>query len=204
VSAEAIGTAPHAIGGEGVGRWGWAAASLVLLIALGGLVRYLDTNVPKWFPDLTWVKSIEFPVYAIAVGLIAGAVLGAAGLRQRLGSAFRTEFLIKTGLVLLGASINLGVIARAAGPAIVQSVVLISTVFLVSWWIGGRLGPWRSPGRASGPGSSSSPSFASASSSGRPPCVRPGLDRSRSSLPPRSSISSWLLLLPRSCSPASS
>lgn len=138
--AEAIGTAPVAIGNEGIAKWGWAVASLVLLLALGGLVRFLDTNVPKWFPDVTWIKSVEFPIYAILVGLAAGAVLGAAGLRQRLGAAFRTEFLIKTGLVLLGASINLAVIARAAGPAIVQSVILISSVFLVSWWVGGRLG----------------------------------------------------------------
>jgi uncharacterized integral membrane protein (TIGR00698 family) len=89
---------------------------------------------------VSWIKSVEFPIYAIAVGLVAGAVIGSLGLRERLGAAFRTEFLIKTGLVLLGASINLAVIARAAGPAIVQSVVLISTVFLVAWWVGGRLG----------------------------------------------------------------
>jgi uncharacterized integral membrane protein (TIGR00698 family) len=124
----------------GLGRWGWAAASLVLLLALGGLVRYLDTNVARWFPAANWLKSVEFPIYAILVGLVAGAVLGALGLRERLKVAFRTEFLIKTGLVLLGASINLAVIARAAGPAILQSVILISSVFLISWWVGGLLG----------------------------------------------------------------
>lgn len=124
---------------EGLGRWGWAAASAILLLALGALVRFLDTNVATWFPKVNWLKSVEFPVYAIAVGLVAGAVLGALGLRERLRVAFRTEFLIKTGLVLLGASINLAVIARAAGPAILQSIVLISSVFLISWWVGGRL-----------------------------------------------------------------
>lgn len=128
------------IAATGLGRWGWAAASLVLLLALGGLVRYLDTNVAKWFPDVNWLKSVEFPIYAILVGLIAGAILGVLGLRERLKVAFRTEFLIKTGLVLLGASINLAVIARAAGPAILQSVILISSVFLISWWVGGLLG----------------------------------------------------------------
>jgi uncharacterized integral membrane protein (TIGR00698 family) len=125
---------------EGFGRWGWAAASLVLLLALGGLVRYLDTNVAKWFPTVNWLKSVEFPIYAILVGLIAGTILGVLGVRERLKVAFRTEFLIKTGLVLLGASINLAVIARAAGPAILQSVILITSVFLISWWVGGLLG----------------------------------------------------------------
>lgn len=140
-NAEAIGAAPRAVGDEGrFARYGWVGASLVLLLALGGLVRFLDANMPIWLKGVSWIKSVEFPVYAIIVGLIAGAVLGSLGLRTRLNAAFRTEFLIKTGLVLLGASINLAVIARAAGPAILQSVVLISTVFLVSWWVSGRLG----------------------------------------------------------------
>ncbi|MEO8570318.1 MAG: putative sulfate exporter family transporter [Chloroflexota bacterium] len=104
------------------------------------MVHVLDVNVPTWFPQATWVGSIEFPVYAIVIGLVAGAVLGALGVREALSAAFRTEFFIKVGLVLLGASINLAVIARAAGPSIVQSIVLISTVFLVTWWFAGRLG----------------------------------------------------------------
>ncbi len=46
----------------------------------------------------------------------------------------------KTGLVLLGASINFAVILTAAGPAILQALVLISVVFGFTWWLGGRLG----------------------------------------------------------------
>jgi uncharacterized membrane protein YadS len=138
--AEAVRPAAPALATEGFARWGWTAASIILLLLLGGLVRFLDTNVATWFPKVAWLKSVEFPVYAIAVGLVGGVVLGALGLRDRLSAAFRTEFLIKTGLVLLGASINLAIIARAAGPAFVQSVVLISSVFLLSWWVGGRFG----------------------------------------------------------------
>ena len=99
---------------------------LLIVVGLALLVRFLDTNVPTWFPDVAFVKSIEFPVYAIVVGLIGGAVLQALGVRDQLNAAFRTEFFIKTGLVLLGASINLALIAQAAGPAIVQSIVLIT------------------------------------------------------------------------------
>jgi uncharacterized membrane protein YadS len=115
-------------------------ASIVIVLGLAALVRFIDLNLAGWFPGVTWLPSIEFPVYAIVVGLAGGAVLGALGLRERLSAAFRTEFFIKVGLVLLGASINLAVIARAAGPAIVQSVILISTVFLATWWVAGRLG----------------------------------------------------------------
>ena len=74
------------------------------------------------------------------IGLAVGGLLGALGVRERLRWAFRTELFIKIGLVLLGASIDLGVIGRAAGPAIVQSIVLISSVFLATWWLAGRLG----------------------------------------------------------------
>jgi uncharacterized membrane protein YadS len=54
--------------------------------------------------------------------------------------AFRTEFFIKTGLVLLGASINLAIIAQAAGPRIAQSAILITCVFVSTWFLAGLLG----------------------------------------------------------------
>ena len=74
------------------------------------------------------------------LGLVGNVALTRLGLRDRLAGGFRTEFFIKTGLVLLGASINLEVIVTAAGPAIIQAIVLISRVFLFTWWLGGRLG----------------------------------------------------------------
>jgi uncharacterized integral membrane protein (TIGR00698 family) len=120
--------------------WFRAGVSLAIVIALVWLTRYLDANVPKWLPGQEWVKAIEFPVYAILVGLAGGAVLGLLGLRERLNMAFRTEFYIKTGLVLLGASINLAIIAKAAGPAIAQSAILITCVFLATWFLAGALG----------------------------------------------------------------
>ncbi len=116
------------------------AVSILVVVGLAALVRFIDLNLAGWFPGLTWLPSIEFPVYAIALGLAGGAILGGLGLRERFSAAFRTEFFIKVGLVLLGASINLAVIARAAGPAIVQALILISTVFLATWWVAGRLG----------------------------------------------------------------
>ena len=84
--------------------------------------------------------AIEYPVYAIALGLLGNLVLTRLGLRDRLAGGFRTEFFIKTGLLLLGASINFAVILTAAGPAILQAIVLISVVFGFTWWLGGRLG----------------------------------------------------------------
>ena len=120
--------------------WFRAAVSLAIVLALVWLTRYLDANVPKWLPEQGWIKAVEFPVYAILVGLAGGAVLGMLGLRGRFNMAFRTEFYIKTGLVLLGASINLAIIAKAAVPALGQSVILITSVFLATWFMAGLLG----------------------------------------------------------------
>lgn len=121
----------------------WTSAGLVVLLALAAATRYLDLNVSVWLKGTDFAgvaKSIEFPVYAIILGLVANGVLGALGLRERMRGAFRTEFFIKTGLVLLGASINLSVIVSAAGPAIAQAVLLISMIFLFTWWLGGVFG----------------------------------------------------------------
>ncbi|MEV5408887.1 putative sulfate exporter family transporter [Thermopolyspora sp. NPDC052614] len=121
----------------------WALAGLVVVLALAAVTRLLDKNVPDLLDGTALgdiAAAIEYPVYAIVLGLLGNAVLTATGLRDRLAGGFRTEFFIKTGLVLLGASINLKVIVTAAGPAIIQAIVLISAVFLFTWWIGGKFG----------------------------------------------------------------
>nr|WP_275405336.1 putative sulfate exporter family transporter [Actinomyces sp. 565] len=102
----------------------------------------MDSHVPVW-SEGTWfgaiAGTIEFPVYAIALGFAANALLSTLGVIDRLSAAFRTEFFIKTGLVLLGSTVNINVIASAAAPAIIQALLMISTVFLFTWWIAGLL-----------------------------------------------------------------
>jgi uncharacterized integral membrane protein (TIGR00698 family) len=125
------------------GGIGYAVAGVLVVVALGAATRFLEHQVPVWAagtPFAKVAKSIEFPVYAIALGLIGNAVLSKLALRDALARGFRTEFFIKTGLVLLGASINLKVLVTAAGPAILQALLLISAVFGFTWWFGGRLG----------------------------------------------------------------
>lgn len=122
---------------------GYAAAGVLVVLALGAATRFLEAQVPRWADGTAFegiAKSIEFPVYAIALGLLGNVVLTRLALRDALSGGFRTEFFIKTGLVLLGASINLKVLVTAAGPAIIQALLLISIVFGFTWWLGGRLG----------------------------------------------------------------
>ena len=122
---------------------GFALAGVAVVVALAALSRFLEQTVPAAAKGTAFAgvaAAIEFPVYAILLGLLGNVVLTRLQLRDRLAGGFRTEFFIKTGLVLLGASINFAVILTAAGPAILQALILISVVFGFTWWLGGRLG----------------------------------------------------------------
>ncbi len=122
---------------------GAVVAGVLVVVVLGAITRYLEHQVPQWAvgtPFARVAKSIEFPVYAIAFGLIGNVILTRLALRDTLSAGFRTEFFIKTGLVLLGASINLKLLVTAAGPAIIQALLLITIVFGFTWWLGGRVG----------------------------------------------------------------
>lgn len=116
----------------------WFLVGLAIVLALAWATRFLEKNVPVWI-HWDWVKSVEYPVYAIVLGLAGSGIVGALGIREKVASAFRTEFFIKTGLVLLGASVHLHVIARAGSLGVLQAVLLVSSVFFFTWWIGGKL-----------------------------------------------------------------
>ncbi|MEV1291567.1 putative sulfate exporter family transporter [Pseudonocardia sp. NPDC049635] len=121
----------------------WALGGVAVVIAIGALVRYLEQAVPDAAAGTAWAEiaeAVEYPVYAILLGLLGNVLLTVTGLRERLSGGFRTEFFIKTGLVLLGASIDFSVIVRAAEPAVLQALVLITAVFGFTWWLGGKLG----------------------------------------------------------------
>ncbi len=126
------------------GLWTGAFLAGLAAVVIGGLAaRYLAVNVPEWTADGGAAElgaAVEYPVYAIAIGLLLNALLAASGLRDRIAVGFRTEFFIKTGLVVLGATVLLSVIVRAAGPAILQGLLLIAGVFAFTWWLSGLLG----------------------------------------------------------------
>jgi len=116
----------------------------LFVVLVGGVAaRYLSVNVPKWMADggLSGIgASIEYPIYAIALGLLLNWLLRALGLRDKLSSGFRTEFFIKTGLVLLGATILITTLVSAAPSALVQGVIMITCVFGFTWFLAGKLG----------------------------------------------------------------
>lgn len=123
--------------------WGWAALGLIVVLGLAATTRFLESWVPAIAEGSSFAgfaEAVEYPVYAILLGLLGNLVLSLLGLRDRLAPAFKTEFFIKTGLVLLGSTVLFDVIVQAAGPAVLQALFLVTSVFLFAWWIGGRLG----------------------------------------------------------------
>lgn len=140
---EDVGTAPTPPEFAKKEPWGWDVVGLVVVFALAALTQFLVNWVPRvteGTPFGAVAESIEFPVYAIILGFGANAVLSLLKVRDRMAGGFRTEFFIKTGVVLLGASINIGVVIRAAGPAVLQGLGMITAVFFFTWWLSGRLG----------------------------------------------------------------
>ncbi len=133
VSSEAVSVSRP----EPVKQWAWWSASLLLVVLLTVATWWLNKTVPTWNKQL---RVVEFPVYAVVLGLLASGVLSFLGLKERLAGYFRTEFFLKTGLVLLGASINLAEILAFGAKGLVQAVIMISSVFFFTWFVARWLG----------------------------------------------------------------
>ncbi len=85
-------------------------------------------------------RALEYPLWAALIGLAGNVSLKRAGLYRAIEPGLKVELFLKIGLVLLGASVSLALLAPTALGAVVQGVALITCVFLFSWWLGGRYG----------------------------------------------------------------
>lgn len=109
--------------------WASFAISLAILLVLAFLTNYLTKISPN--------KALEYPIWAVALGLGANAVLSLTGVKQQVKSAWRTEFFLKVGLVLLGASVNFTQVMSVGIRGVLQAVIMVTCVFLFTWWVAG-------------------------------------------------------------------
>lgn len=114
--------------GGSVGRF---ALGFVGVFALAVLSYILSQQ------KLIAAYNIEYALWAIVLGM---AISNTVGTPQWIKPALRTEFFIKTGLVIYGAEIILGLLLKLAVPGILVSwvvtpIVLISTYLIGQRWI---------------------------------------------------------------------
>jgi len=81
--------------------------------------------------------DLEPPLVALVLGLLIANVFG---LPKAFDAGFRVEFYIKTGIVLLGATLPFTLIIWAGPTAIVQASIVSIVTFLVIYWVAVRLG----------------------------------------------------------------
>jgi uncharacterized membrane protein YadS len=81
--------------------------------------------------------NLEPPLVALVAGLVISNLIG---LPQWMDTGFRVEYYIKTGIVLLGATLPFTLIVWAGPVAIAQASVVSIVTFLVIYFIGKRLG----------------------------------------------------------------
>jgi uncharacterized integral membrane protein (TIGR00698 family) len=117
------------------------------LAALGVRVRPFLVAFPVVFA-LAWLSlaiegsaavqawGFEYVIFGLLIGLFISNVIG---LPAWLAEGVRTEYYIKTGLVLMGATILFGGILRAGIYGIVQALLVIVVVWYVAFWLARRL-----------------------------------------------------------------
>jgi len=126
----------------------WLAVFTVALTALGhkasefmpsfALLYVLSVvifTLGQW--DKANAYNLEPPLVALIVGLILSNLVG---LPRWLDAGFRVEFYIKTGIVLLGATLPFTLILWAGPVAILQASIVSIVTFAVIYWVGLRLG----------------------------------------------------------------
>ncbi len=81
--------------------------------------------------------NLEPPLVALLAGLLISNVIG---LPRWMDAGFRVEFYVKTGIVLLGATLPFSLIAWASPVAIFQASLVSVATFLVIFFVARKLG----------------------------------------------------------------
>ena len=128
--------------GAGFGLWALSAAAVALQ---GGNVRRFTQGFALVFP-LAWCSlvlagntasiawGIEYVIFALALGLLAAISAAPSPLR----AAASSELFIKTGLVLMGATILFSDVVQAGVLGLVQALGVVVVVWYVSFWLASR------------------------------------------------------------------
>jgi len=134
--------------------WRAAQVGMVYLVVCALAVALIGGHVGKYvlgFPivyTLAWLSQIiagnatvnywgiEYVVFALLLGLLVSNVIGVPAW---LMEAVKTEYYVRAGLIILGATIFFQEILTAGAFGIVQAVVVVTVVWSVCFWLCRRL-----------------------------------------------------------------
>jgi uncharacterized integral membrane protein (TIGR00698 family) len=144
-----------ALGSHFAGSWPWYIAQFVMwLVIFTASIRIMGLKVREYVPGfailfavslLIFVVSswktmkdynMEAPLVALLLGLIVGNLVK---LPRWLDTSFRTEYYIKTGIILLGATLPLTIIAQAGPLAFLQATIVSLTTFFTIYLVGSSM-----------------------------------------------------------------
>jgi uncharacterized membrane protein YadS len=128
--------------------------ALLVLMPLTAGAAVLGSRLTRFLPGvllmaaLAWLAqsiaalpmisawSLEYVVFALLIGLVVNHTVAVP---TWLREAVRTEYYIKTGLVVLGAGILVDDIVRAGFLGIAQALVVVLSVWTFAFWLARRL-----------------------------------------------------------------
>src|SRR4030042_3121993 len=106
-----------------------AGFPIVFIIAWVSLFIAGNFTVNYW--------GLEYVLWCLFIGLFISNVIG---IPDWLREAVRTEFYIKTGLVILGSGILFKEILEAGALGIIQAVLVVGGVWYFCYWLCQKLG----------------------------------------------------------------
>ncbi len=80
--------------------------------------------------------GLEYVIWCLLIGLIISNVFGTP---KWLMAAVKTEYFIKTGLVILGSGILFGEIVQAGGYGIIQGILVVGVVWYSCYWFARKI-----------------------------------------------------------------
>jgi uncharacterized integral membrane protein (TIGR00698 family) len=123
-----------ALFGAGVATLGIRLADFLRSFTLVYLVAVVVFTLGQW--ERASYYNLEPPLVALLLGLV---ISNFVGLPAWMDSGFRVEFYVKTGIVLLGATLPFNLIGWAGPVAILQAGIVSIVTFSVIFWVGTRL-----------------------------------------------------------------
>src|SRR6185312_14532525 len=121
--------------GVGARALGWRLREFLPSFVFVFVVSLLIFTLGQW--NQADHYNLEPPLVALLLGLL---ISNTNVLPRWMDAGFRVEYYVKTGIVLLGATLPFTLIVWAGPVAILQASIVSIATFLVIYWVGLRLG----------------------------------------------------------------